>query len=87
MKVNVAEFEKTYLKKDEEDDWVLKSAPCAFLGEDNFCSIYDFRPMACRDFPHTDRKKMSQILDLTLENTTICPAVAEIAVEVTKEFD
>jgi Fe-S-cluster containining protein len=87
MKVNVAEFEKIYLKKDEDNDWVLISAPCAFLGSDNFCSIYDFRPMACRDFPHTDRKKMSQILDLTLENTTICPAVAEIALEVTKEFE
>ena len=87
MKVNVAEFEKIYLKKDEDNDWVLISAPCAFLGSDNFCSIYDFRPMACCDFPHTDRKKMSQILDLTLENTTICPAVAEIALEVTKEFE
>ena len=87
MKVNVAEFEKIYLKKDEDNDWVLISAPCAFLGSDNFCSIYDFRPMACRDFPHTDRKKMSLILDLTLENTTICPAVAEIALEVTKEFE
>lgn len=50
----------------------------AFLGDDNKCSIYDFRPLACREYPHTDRKNMHQILDLTLKNTAICPAVAKI---------
>lgn len=84
--MGVASFEKMYLKVDEDDDWVLKQSPCAFLGADNFCSIYDFRPLACREFPHTDRKRMSQVLDLTMENTKVCPAVAEISIEVVKEF-
>ena len=51
----------TYLKIDEENDYVLQSVPCTFLGADNYCSIYDVRPKACREFPHTDRKKFQQI--------------------------
>lgn len=46
-----------YLRVDEDNDKVFKSMPCPFLGEDNLCSIYDIRPKACREFPHTDRKK------------------------------
>jgi len=36
------------------------------------------RPLACREYPHTDRKNMYQIMDLTAQNTLICPAVASI---------
>ena len=54
------------------------SKSCAFLEEDNRCSIYDVRPKACREFPHTDRIKQYQILDLTQKNVAVCPAVYEI---------
>ncbi|MDP4953161.1 MAG: YkgJ family cysteine cluster protein, partial [Flavobacteriales bacterium] len=54
---------------------VLHTAPCPFLGEDNKCSVYDSRPKACREYPHTDRKNMHQILNLTMKNTLVCPAV------------
>ncbi len=40
--------------------------------------IYDVRPKACREFPHTDRKKFHQIADLTLKNVAICPAAYNI---------
>lgn len=68
-------FEDMYLRVDEDNDKVFKSMPCPFLGEDNLCSIYDVRPKACREFPHTDRKKIYQINHLTIQNTLICPAV------------
>ena len=71
-------FTERYLHIDEDNDWVLNVAPCPFLGDDNYCSIYDVRPKACRDYPHTDRKHMTQILDLTYKNTMVCPAVASI---------
>ena len=71
-------FVANYLKIDEDNDYVLKSSPCAFLSEDNTCSIYEVRPLACREYPHTDRKNMYQILNLTAINSTICPAVASI---------
>jgi hypothetical protein len=32
--------------------------------------IYEV-PKACREFPHTDRKKFQQISDLTLKNIPI----------------
>lgn len=72
------EFIQQYLFMDEEGDFVLQQAPCTFLGADNYCSIYENRPTACREYPHTNRKKMQQILDITYRNTMVCPAVLEI---------
>ena len=71
----------TYLKIDEDNDYVLQHSPCSFLGDDNKCSVYEHRPLACREYPHTDRKNMHQILDLTRRNTQVCPAVANIVDE------
>jgi uncharacterized protein len=71
-------FVDTYLKVDQDNDYVLKNSPCPFLAPDNTCIVYDDRPRACREYPHTNRKRMYQILDLTLKNTLVCPAVARI---------
>jgi Fe-S-cluster containining protein len=71
-------FIERYLKIDEDDDYVLKQSPCAFLDHNNYCSIYNDRPAACREYPHTNRKNMYQILDLTFKNTLVCPAVLNI---------
>jgi Fe-S-cluster containining protein len=78
------QFIDQYLRIDEDNDYVLKSVPCTFLDSDNKCFIYDVRPKACREFPHTDRKKFNQITDLTLLNVAICPAAFNI-VEKMKE--
>jgi Fe-S-cluster containining protein len=86
LKMSVQEFEKSYLKKDDEDDWVLQSSPCHFLLEDNTCFIYDVRPQACREYPHTDRKRMVQILDLTARNMEVCPAVSQVADTVVEKY-
>jgi len=72
------QFIEQFLRGDEDNDYVLKSVPCTFLGADNYCSIYDVRPKACREFPHTDRKKFQQISNLTLKNVAICPAAFNI---------
>lgn len=78
LRIPISQFIERYLRIDEDQDFVLKSSPCTFLGDDNKCSIYDDRPLACREYPHTDRKNMYQILELTLTNSQICPAVHEI---------
>ncbi len=78
LRMKPGDFIDTYLRVDDEDDYVLKSSPCPFLGADNHCSVYQDRPKACREYPHTDRKKMVQIMDLTHKNTLVCPAVFEI---------
>ena len=72
------QFIDQYLRIDEDKDYVLQTVPCHFLEQDNKCFIYDVRPKACREFPHTDRKKFNQITDLTLLNVAICPAAYNI---------
>lgn len=79
-------FIDLYLKIDTEGDYVLKSSPCAFLDKNNFCSIYELRPKACREYPHTNRKNMVDIALLTYKNSQICPAVAQITFEVIKKL-
>ncbi len=74
LKMKVAVFEDKFLRTDEDQDKVLQNLPCWFLNEDNSCSIYEVRPKACREFPHTDRKKVYQINNLMLKNTLFCPA-------------
>jgi len=64
-----------YLKIDEDGDYVYKESPCPLLMPDNYCVIYENRPKACREYPHTDRRRFYQLLNLTLENTFVCPAV------------
>lgn len=71
-------FERAYLRVDEDGDHVLKSVPCTFLDGLNMCKIYDVRPKACREYPHTDMKQQHKIFDLTLKNAEICPAVLEM---------
>lgn len=85
FRMKASAFTETYLRQDEDGDWVMRSLPCPFLGEDNFCQIYDLRPRACREYPHTDRRRLYQIRDLTLRNVAICPAAYRI-VEKIKEL-
>lgn len=80
------QFIETYLRVDEENDYVLQSVPCIFLGADNYCSIYEVRPKACREFPHTDRRKFQQISNLTLKNVAICPAAFNIVEEMKRRL-
>ncbi|MDD1538427.1 YkgJ family cysteine cluster protein [Riemerella anatipestifer] len=74
LKLKLTQFEEKYLRIDEDNDWVLQQLPCPFLFSDNTCMIYEVHPKACREFPHTDRKKIYQINHLTIKNIEICPA-------------
>ncbi|ORC34817.1 zinc/iron-chelating domain-containing protein [Marispirochaeta aestuarii] len=79
-------FRLTYLEIDEDDDWVLKKLPCPFLGEDNYCSIYEVRPKACIEYPHTNVKNMRGHLVIARKNLSVCPAVFEIVERLRKEY-
>ena len=78
LKQKPPQFIENFLQIDDENDFVLQSLPCTFLDPDNTCSIYDIRPKACREFPHTDRKKFYQISEITLKNLPVCPAAFNI---------
>ncbi|NIK92357.1 MULTISPECIES: YkgJ family cysteine cluster protein [unclassified Mangrovimonas] len=86
FKMKPQQFIDTYLRIDEDQDYVLQQVPCTFLGADNYCSIYEVRPKACREYPHTDRKKFQQISNLTLKNVAICPAAFNIVEEMKKRI-
>lgn len=66
-------FIEKYLQEDQEGDFVLQRTPCAFLGENNYCSIYEDRPSDCRRFPYTDEDVLVKRVPLTLKNTSFCP--------------
>ena len=86
LKIKPSDFTHKYLKIDEDFDYILKKVPCEFLLKDNSCSIYNVRPKACREYPHTDRIKQHQILEITQKNIEICPAVYNIIEDLKKEL-
>lgn len=86
LKLKPSVFIEKYLRIDEDQDYVLQQAPCPFLGADNYCAVYESRPTACREYPHTNRKRFYQLLTLSRKNTEICPAVADIFEELKQRF-
>lgn len=78
LKMKTAEFLSQYILTDEDGDYVFKEHPCPFLLPDNYCMVYENRPKACREYPHTDRKRFYQILTLSHKNCETCPVVFEI---------
>jgi len=88
LKMRESEFIETYLKVDEDGDFVVRSTPCPFLGSDNFCNIYDQRPSDCQRFPYTDEDVFIKRQQLTLKNSTFCPItyyVLEKLIEANKQ--
>lgn len=78
LKKKEGDFIETYLRLDNDGDYVAKSAPCPFLGEDNFCGIYDQRPSDCARYPYTDEDILLKRPQLTLKNSLICPIVHNV---------
>jgi len=84
LRLKTADVISRYLRIDEDNDMVFQSMPCPFLGADNYCSIYENRPKACREYPHTDRKRFYQIYNLSIKNAYTCPIVYEVLEELKK---
>lgn len=78
LRMKESVFIDTYLRLDDEGDYVTKSAPCPFLGADNYCSIYEERPSDCARFPYTDEDVLLKRPNLTLKNSSFCPAVYHV---------
>lgn len=78
LRIKEVQFIEKYLFRDTDDFMAFKQTPCPFLDAENYCLIYNVRPKACADYPHTNRRKFIQIANLTLKNAEICPAVFEI---------
>jgi uncharacterized protein len=88
LRMKESVFIETYLKVDDEGDYVVKSLPCPFLGDDNYCQIYEERPSDCHRFPYTDEDVLVKRPQLTLKNTSFCPItyfVVEKLIEAEKQ--
>jgi uncharacterized protein len=75
LKIKEGDLINNYLFVDSDGDYVMRQKPCAFLGSDNYCSIYEVRPSDCARFPYTDEDVLLKRQPLTLKNATFCPAV------------
>ena len=73
-----AELELRYLQADADGDFVPRTKPCPFLGEDNRCDVYEVRPKSCRGFPHTDNPDAWERHKLMAGNAAACPAAFAI---------
>ena len=82
LRISCQEFIHRFLRVDEDGDYVLQTVPCPFLLEDHQCSIYEQRPKACRNYPHTDDRDQHRIFHLTLKNAEVCPGVLQILKEI-----
>lgn len=79
FRMSVEKFKREYAELSEEEGWILHRNPekgCVFLSG-NECTVYDVRPAACIDFPHTVRgagsipSRMWQFID----RACYCPIV------------
>ena len=86
LKMRESSFIDSYLKVDNDGDFVVRSTPCAFLGTDNFCSIYDVRPSDCVRFPYTDEDVIIKRQQLTLKNATFCPITYHVLERLTEDL-
>lgn len=73
LRMKESQFIETYLRLDNDGDYVARTAPCPFLGADKYCSIYDQRPSDCERFPYTNEDVLLKRPQLTLKNSTFCP--------------
>lgn len=75
LKLKESVFIDTYLRLDEDGDYVVKQVPCHFLHTDNTCKIYDVRPSDCSRFPYTDEDVLFKRKNITLKNVEFCRIV------------
>ncbi len=79
LRISVTRFLRDYVDDTEEEGRVLKRSEetgCVFLSG-NDCTVYEVRPAACNDFPHTVRGTGSlpaRMWDLT-DRAVYCPIV------------
>jgi len=78
LKLKPGAFIEQFLFLDTDGIFAFRQIPCSFLGSDNYCSVYEHRPKACREYPHTNMRKMHTLLKLAEKNLHICPAVTKI---------
>jgi len=79
-------FIKKYLLEDYDGSLMINGIPCTFLNDDNTCQIYEVRPVACREYPHTNQIGFNRRAKMNAQNTVVCPATYEIVQKLKEVF-
>lgn len=87
LKMKEGDFIETYLRLDEDGDYVTKKIPCPFLGTGNYCAIYENRPGDCVRFPYTNEDVILKRQSLTLKNSSFCPIVYYVLERLTDKIN
>jgi len=78
--ISIEDFKNQYLTYDNsEQKFETKDLPCPFLKE-NSCSIHEYKPEACVEFPYLHRDIRQRMHGL-LERAEICPVVYNVLEE------
>ncbi len=75
---------ETWLRIDEDGDYVYRELPCPFLGADRYCLYYEARPDACRRYPYTNRRNVKGYTGQLVKDMAVCPAVALVLERITE---
>lgn len=91
LNLSEKDFFDTYLEVEAETNSVIhKALPCVFL-KDNLCSIYEVRPIDCKEFPHHNKIPFDEYNDTFIQNIDKCPAtyllVKKLKKKLEKEYD
>ena len=78
LRVLTKTFIKKFLIEDYDGSLMINGVPCSFLNKDNTCQIYEVRPVACREYPHTAQFGFHRRSRMNAQNTLVCPAAYEI---------
>ncbi len=88
LKMTVEQFKGRCLVYEEDADgrgWRMKAMPCLFL-EGGRCSVYEDRPVECREYPYLDKGNFSCRMLTILERTFTCPIVYEVLERLKEHF-
>ncbi len=85
--ISPSSFKRKYTIQDINGEYVGISVPCTFLNEDQSCSIYEVRPQACREYPHTDDVQFPSRPAINFQNIKVCPAAYHIIKKVQKKIE
>ncbi|MDW8394467.1 MAG: YkgJ family cysteine cluster protein [Chitinophagales bacterium] len=73
--MEVTSFSRQWVKKEAGTGIAyLHRLPCLFLQE-NRCSIYNDRPLSCRDYPHLQHPGLKFRLRSLISQYSVCPIV------------
>ncbi|MFL5741247.1 MAG: YkgJ family cysteine cluster protein [Flavisolibacter sp.] len=75
LNMTISQLKAKWLYKNREGEWMNVSTPCQFLDrKTNLCTIYEVRPADCAEFPHLNKRKITDYIHIHKQNVHHCPA-------------